>query len=168
MVVNLSDFLKKLEKKKSKGQAIIEFIIFVPFIVILYLMILNHGSAINGAINQQKVLRSYFYSRVKHDSMIPKKSYFVQTEVNTIGFYALGWAEKLVGDGIPYTTCYKVPSFFTDSDSVADCDDETVDQEQTTIHIKPQTFYGVCSATYRKSENGILPLDQQVSFCSME
>ncbi|MCY4523174.1 MAG: hypothetical protein OXB84_00400, partial [Halobacteriovoraceae bacterium] len=52
-----------VEKKKiySKGQALIELLVFFPFLILLIIAMLKLASAINGSINQQKAVRSYFF-----------------------------------------------------------------------------------------------------------
>ena len=42
-----------------KGQAIFEFIIFLPILLILYGVLVSVSSAINGSINQQKATRGF-------------------------------------------------------------------------------------------------------------
>jgi hypothetical protein len=150
MTMDVKNFFKVLNNKRKKGQALIEFIIFIPFIILLYTMVLSLGSSINGAINQQKLARSYFYARVKHNSTIPIKRNF--KGMQEMSMFYIGWTEGLEGGdtGVPYTTCYKVPNFF-ESENPGDCR-SVVSLGQTVTHIKPQTVYGLCTTSYVKNE----------------
>ena len=49
---------------KQQGQALVEFIIFLPFMLMMYTVVITLGDAINGSINQQKATRAYFYYRL--------------------------------------------------------------------------------------------------------
>ena len=100
-------------KNNSKGQAMFEFIIFLPFVVVLFKMFLNIGGAINGSINQQKALRGYYYYLNKGNSYFPDKK-LLEDELSSfsqVGFYAVGYVEQLNGE-IPIATCYKIEPFF--------------------------------------------------------
>ena len=89
-----------MKRMNKKGQAMFEFVIFLPFVIVLFKMFLNIGGAINGSINQQKTLRGYFYHTLRGSSYFPSlktlnSSWKSFTEA---GFYAIGFSETLVDD----------------------------------------------------------------------
>mgnify|MGYP001231508587 FL=1 len=45
---------KRLTFQNEDGQSIIEFLLFLPFIIMMYSVVMSLGSAINASINQQK------------------------------------------------------------------------------------------------------------------
>lgn len=122
-----------------------EFIIFLPFVVVLFKMFLNIGGAINGSINQQKSLRGYFFYLNKGNSYFPDKS-LLDNELKSfaqVGFYALGYIEQLKGE-TPIAPCYKIEPFFgEDFDKCLDKPKENKSQ-----FIKPKTMFGLCGPVF--------------------
>jgi len=122
-----------------------EFIIFLPFVVVLFKMFLNIGGAINGSINQQKSLRGYYYYLNKGNSYFPDKT-LLENEFNSfseVGFYAVGFVEQLKGE-TPIAPCYKIEPFFgEDFDKCLDKPKQNKSQ-----FIKPKTMYGLCGPVF--------------------
>ena len=100
-------------KSNSKGQAMFEFIIFLPFVVVLFKMFLNIGGAINGSINQQKQLRGYFYYLNKGNSYFPDK-HILENELKRhflkLGSMLLVMLNNLKAK-LPIAPCYKIEPF---------------------------------------------------------
>ena len=55
----------------EKGQAIFEFIVFVPFYVYLLTVLISFGNSLNASINQNKIIRGYYYRVAAGDSRLP-------------------------------------------------------------------------------------------------
>ncbi len=148
------------------GQALFEMLLFFPFMLILYSVIMSMGGAINGSINQQKVARAYFYSQVKNNSHIPAASDLDNLSISShVGAFFIGWREY--SDGlVPVAPCYKVSPFVRASTS-EDCDQSR--EQSTTSFIRVKTAYGVCSATYSLQEgtfvaaHGFMPVSLRSS-----
>ncbi|WP_127715139.1 TadE/TadG family type IV pilus assembly protein [Halobacteriovorax sp. HLS] len=151
-----------VKKKKNifllgdeKGQAIFEFVIFLPFLIFIYTAFINISSAINGSINQQKATRGYFYRVLLHDSKAPNRhtmETLASAGRNVLGPVSLGWRVKSEGDTKSYGACYKFLGFFGNG-SDEECD-ESRSGENDSNFIKVFTFYGVCGNTYMRSTNG--------------
>lgn len=141
---------KKIKILDHKGQALIEFVLFLPFMMMMYMSILTIGNAINGSINQQKITRGYFYYRLSNNSTMPRPlrdpSRPEPSEGWSIfGMQIIGWADKFEGRN-PVSACYKFALPFEDSEE--ECDDKFT--ETKTPFIRTETVYGLCGATYQK------------------
>lgn len=131
----------------EKGQALIEFVLFLPFMLMTYSIIMNVSNAINASLNQQKVTRAYFYYRMQNNSTIPKPrrdGVNPHNNWSTFGMQIIGWAEERVDDS-PVAACFKfnIPLGDTEGDSCKEGYTKT-----TTQYIRVGTVYGVCGATY--------------------
>jgi hypothetical protein len=142
--------------KNEKGQAIFEFVIFLPFLIFIYTAFINIAGAINGSINQQKATRGYFYRILLHDSKAPNRStmeFLGSQGLNVIGNTSIGWRMKEGAGGTSgYGACHKFLAFFGNS-SDEECD-ELRNGEIDSNFVKVFTFYGLCANTYMKSSNG--------------
>ena len=145
-----------VQKKKwphQQGQAIFEFIIFLPIMLMFYGVIVSLSSAINGSINQQKAIRGFTYGVMKGNPTIPPRI-LVQANLSKEGIGHQGMLVYLFGDRLsggefprPYATCYRVPSFGQgESES---CDDQLELSDNSSPVIRVKTAYGLCGATYR-------------------
>jgi hypothetical protein len=144
--------LLKLILKSQKGQSIIEFIIFLPFLLMLYTISLSITNAINGSLNQQKVTRAYFYYTLQNNSTFPRpyrdegaQPYNTWTQ---FGMQIMGWTEKLINQ-VPVMTCYK---FKLPLGNKAGDECENGYNEKTTQFIRIGTVYGACGATYMRNQ----------------
>ena len=130
--------------RSKSGQAMFEFIIFLPFVIVLFKMFLNIGGAINGSINQQKALRSYYYFTLKNSSYYPSLAQLNSfSAFQSVGFYALGFAEDLISEK-PVAPCYKLEPFF--GEDIDECLKRPKNNESQ--FIKPKTMYGLCGPQY--------------------
>ncbi|MCY4643110.1 MAG: hypothetical protein OXB88_00670 [Bacteriovoracales bacterium] len=150
----------------SRGQAIFEFIIFLPIMLVFYGIIVSISSAINGSINQQKSTRGFLYSTIKGNPNIPIRE-LVQTNFQDSGVQIQGmmaqlYAEKLSTQGNlrPYATCYKVPLYGQDDGEA--CDDVTGANDSSPF-IRIKTGYGLCGATYLTDQNGLIRIQYFLS-----
>ncbi|MBP9673842.1 MAG: hypothetical protein KBD63_02005 [Bacteriovoracaceae bacterium] len=146
-----------MRKTQENGQALFEFIIFLPFMLLLYAILLSIGGAINGSLNQQKAVRGYFYSRIKHNSFLPTPTDLSELVVSTkVGMSFIGWREY--SDGlVPVAPCYKLmPLGGALSSGTEKCDNTYSGNQRTTQFIRVKTAYGVCSATYRVYSGGFI------------
>ena len=153
---------KKNIIENEEGQAIFELILFMPFLVYFVTLLFTAGNSINGSINQQKSTRGYFYHILKGNSLLPVRSdltEFKANGVNSVSAASLGWAEKRP-DEINYGTCYKFSTLYSTSEE--ECDDRSP-EPNTTIFVRPFTFYGLCSGTYIMQADGEYLLDQTVA-----
>ena len=150
---------KSKERKKAlgeEGQALIEFILFFPFLLMMYSVTLSIANSINASINQQKVTRAYFYYRLQNNSTAPTP---FRQEGNTAWWRSSGqhinlWGERQIGDQ-PLAACFKfnVPLGVDQEDSC-----ETSYQNRATQFIRVGTVYGVCGATYLNAQGNVLRL----------
>ena len=138
--------------ENQKGQALLEFLGFLPFIIIMYLITITLGGAIFGSINQQKSARGYLYSRLKHNSFAPKPDWTGDLEWrnwNSFGSYFIGWKERFEGEGSPMASCYKLK--LPTKDIEKKCDSYSKEAAQ---FVRVMTVYGICGATYQV-QNGL-------------
>jgi hypothetical protein len=142
--------------KNEDGQALIEFLIFLPFMLMMYSVSMSISNAINASINQQKIARSYFYYRLSNNSTFPRPRRDTaepSTSWKVFGFQIMGWSEKLL-DQNPVAPCFKfnVPL----GDGQEDGCEDTYSGASTQF-IRVKTVYGVCGATYIKRDNFNIP-----------
>lgn len=141
----------------QKGQAIFEFIIFLPFMIFLYSIFYTAGNSINGSINQQKAVRGYYYNLLQGNSYINTyedlRSLSSESGIRRVGFFAIGWREK--EGAIPASSlapCFSFASFLKEkSDEV--CEDTTREIDDKSGYSKSKfirlfTFYGICGPVY--------------------
>ena len=145
--------------KNQKGQALVEFMLFLPFMLMLYATISSIGNALNGSINQQKITRSYFYYRAQNNSMLPKP-YQSNSDWKLYGMSINGWLENFSGGGTgdggePLAPCYKFDLPLGDT---ADDECEESYASNTTQYIRVGTVYGVCGTTYSNEDGGTVRL----------
>lgn len=143
--------------QNKRGQALVEFMLFLPFMLMLYSTISSIGNALNGSINQQKITRAYFYYRAQNNSMIPKPSP-ESASWKLYGMVINGWREKFSGGGTsgnPIASCYKfnLPLGDTQDD---DCEEGY--SSNTTQYIRVGTVYGVCGTTYSNEGGRVVRL----------
>jgi hypothetical protein len=157
--------LKVKKIKCEKGQAIFEFIVFLPFFLILLAILITMGGAINGSINQQKSTRGYFYHLVKNNSNLPPREDLdpLNGVISATGMYSIGWRDQSIG-GTPIGPCYKILSFAMGGKSAAEnCNDKINTAEQISSFIKVFSVYGVCSASYAVGGSGGLEFNHLVN-----
>lgn len=154
--MDAKNFLKILDNED--GQSIIEFVIFLPFLLMMYTTTMSIANAINGSLNQQKVTRAYFYYTLQNNSTFPKPYRNGGSQPydfwESFGMQIMGWTEKLVNEQ-PVMTCYKfkLPLGTDKSDSC-----EKAYQKKTTQFIRVGTVYGACGATYKNTQGSIYRL----------
>lgn len=135
----------------QKGQAIMEFLAFVPFLLGMLMVYLKVGSAINGSINQQKVTRRFFYHLEKGNAFTPTGNILFNQDFKSkqaVSYTAVGWNEELKNGSKPIAPCYPMPTFF--SQPPDECE-KPKDGETKTGFIKVYTVYGVCGANFVKN-----------------
>lgn len=134
-----------VDMKNENGQAVIEFLLFLPFTLVMYAVLMNLGNAINGSINQQKVTRGYLFARTLNNSTVPKPEPAVQGNWNKFGMFFIGYNESRTGS-TPIAACYRMKSPLPSNED--SCDKYT---STSTQWIRVQTAYGLCGATYVKN-----------------
>lgn len=143
---------KKIEKLNNEsGQAIFEMVLFFPLLILLFLYFLKITASINGAINQQKITRGYFYARLKNNSYYPFYQDAYQGNWVKFGMSFIGWNEKFNAAQEPLLPCYqaKVPMFSTEE---TDCSPNY--KGSATSYIRVGTVYGVCGANFETNSSG--------------
>lgn len=152
--------LKKDKILNSKGQALVEFMLFLPFVLMMYSVTLSISNALNGAINQQKITRGMFYYRAMHNSSMPKPRRDdtpLYPKFRVFGQQILGWSEKLQGGadgGNPLKACYKFRIPLGNGDFEASC--EEAYRNRITQFIKLGTVYGICAETHETQSGRVL------------
>ena len=158
----------KLRKIKAnigqqRGQAIFELLIFVPFLLLFMQLFMTIGSSINGAINQQKAVRGYFYQLARNNSRIPTTSDLTRLaafNLNYIGMSVTGWMDRLDGD-VPVASCFHLKNLGNNSGALdQNCDDaSSVAGTHRSNFIRLHTAYGICSALFDISQGQIKEAD---------
>jgi hypothetical protein len=160
--------------KNQEGQSLIEFVLFLPFMMMIYSVIINVSGAINASLNQQKVTRAYFYYNMQNNSTIPKPRRNGSDPSDSwqmFGMQIMGWATELAdgsGDGgLPVAACFKfnLPLGTGEADNCKEAY-----SGKTTQYIRVGTVYGVCGATYQRKggskirvPSGGIPVEAAVS-----
>lgn len=145
--------LKKKKNKHEEGQAIFEFIIFLPFLMYMVTVLINSGNAINASINQQKSTRGYAYHLLKGNSTVPTLEdlrIYNNAGANQSASFVVGYAGSKEGENY-YGSCYKfnrIPGANIPEETCTETNDERI-----TDFIRVFTFYGVCGDTYTISNN---------------
>ena len=96
--------------KNEDGQAIVEFLLFLPFMLMMYSVSMSISNAINASINQQKVTRSYFYYKVMNNSTLPlarRDDIDPTSGWKMFGSEIMGWAKELYQERVPVAPCFK-------------------------------------------------------------
>ena len=144
---------KKIKHKKSeKGHALIELIIFLPIFFGIYSFVSGYANAIFTSINQQKIVRSYFYFRVQNSSMFPVPITIdgAYQNWNYFGFFFIGWMDYDY-QNFPIMICHKPDLFFSKTDEK--CHESY--NKSSTSWIKVGSVYGVCGASYFQREGKV-------------
>ena len=151
-------FVRKI--LEYKGQALFEFILFFPVFITMVILLIRLSSALNGAINQQKVTRGYFYARVKGNSLVPMAedlAEFGRGGVSQAGMFMIGWKDYFLNQGEPMAPCYNFKTVLWNSDERC----EETQKSGKSYFVKIKTGYGVCGTTYqiaggnRKKDTGV-------------
>lgn len=153
---------KKKILKNSEGQAVFELILFMPFLVYFVTLLFTAGNSINGSINQQKAVRGYFFHLLKGNSTLPAKvdlDAFRGEGITSASATSLGWAESRP-DEKNFATCYKFSTLYSSSEELCE---EKAPEPNTTIFVRPYTFFGLCSGTYIMQADGEYLLDQSAA-----
>jgi len=142
--------------KDNSGQAIFEFLVFVPLLLGLYGIIVNITGSINASINQQKSTRGYFYNILKGNSMFPSNiDLNGLSSIGTVNFFTIGYRERSASGGVTsFAPCYKLQSLLSEGNSET-CDNPDF-QDAESQFIRVYTAYGVCGPTLSISENGYI------------
>jgi hypothetical protein len=141
----------------QKGQAILEFMLFLPFMLMMYSVSLSIGSAINASINQQKITRGYFYYSAQNNSVLPnprRTGPEPSDGWSVFGMQIMGWATRLVDGRTPEAPCYKFKLPLGESAGDV-CEEQYSGNSSQYIRVK--TVYGICGATYVKSGSAVIP-----------
>jgi hypothetical protein len=147
----------------EEGQSIFEFVIFLPFLIYLFSMMINVTNSINASINQQKAVRGYMFHYVKGNAMAPTMTDLKETyEAGGIDIGAatsIGWREKSASANESLAPCFKFVRFLG-SPTDETCEDASLaDEPNTSTYVRVFTFFGLCGATYRKSDEFYQPDD---------
>jgi len=145
--------LPKNKKIGEEGQALFEMVIFLPFLIYLFSVMVNVTNSINASINQQKAVRGYMFSVIKGNSMAPTMEDLSDTydrgSIELGSALSIGWQEKRDGDS-PLGPCFKFASFLGSATDET-CDDPSSAEGSKSMFIRVFTFYGLCGATYRRT-----------------
>ncbi len=143
------------EENGEDGQGLVEFLLFLPLMLMFYSTILSISNALNASINQQKIARSYLYYILQNNSTYPKPSRRGEDPSvawSMFGTQIIGWAESLDGSSqAPVAPCYKLNLPFESREDDA-CENKY--SSNTTQFMRVKTVYGLCGATYVKTVTG--------------
>jgi hypothetical protein len=146
----------KLKINNESGQAIFEFLLFLPLMLVLYSITLTFYSSINGSINQQKVVRGYFYNIIQNNSQVPTKEVLrdIQSKegVTRVGMSTNGWKTDFINQSTPLAPCYKILSL-SSATSQEKCDPGNKTGDSTQF-VRVKTVYGICGSTFSSIEDG--------------
>jgi hypothetical protein len=138
-----------VDVRNQKGQALFEFIIFVPFLLVMLSTMLTVAASINGSINQQKATRSYLYFLLKGNSNVPdsnRMKKLTEGGLRNVGVFSIGWKERDINDQ-PISACYKIIPF-GGTELEQTCEDSAPAGTEISNFIKPRTMYGLCGSSY--------------------
>lgn len=144
--------LKTVKNINQKGQALFEFIAFIPFLLMLYSITLTISNSLNASINQQKSTRAYFYYLNQNDSRFP--SAVRPSTFSSFSMSIIGWASELEGQ-TPVAPCFELQIPIGDIEG-DEC--KAAYSEDKTQFIRVGTVYGLCGASYIEHQNDILIL----------
>lgn len=142
------------ENINDKGQALFEFIAFMPFLLMLYSVTLTISNALNASINQQKVTRSYFYYLNQNDSRFPSADRQNPQDFTAFSMSIIGWANEFEGL-VPVAPCFELKAPIGDIES-DEC--KSAYSEEKTQFIRVGTVYGICGASYIRDGENVLIL----------
>lgn len=145
-------------KNSQQGQALIEFILFLPFLIALLSLLVTISSSINGAINQQKAARAYFYHALKGNSTVPLARFVYRLKgigATQVGMFSIGWMDETINGQDPVAACYQINSMLAGGNT-DECKDRYDHNTQTSRIIKVFTAYGVCGNLYGINDRGNL------------
>ena len=122
-------------------------VVFFPLLALLFFYFLNVTASINGAINQQKITRAYFFARLKNNSLYPFSHDVISSDWSYAGMSFIGWSEKFNNNDEPLMPCYlaKVPFFSTQETA---CSNQY--SGKATNYIRVGTVFGLCGSSYQK------------------
>lgn len=140
---------KKEKILNSDGQAIFEFIVFVPFYLYLLTILMSFGNSLNASINQNKVIRGFFYRDLAGYSFPPIKRDLEELSnngLNQVGMALVGYRDRAEGkDAI--AGCVGVQRYIGSEGADETCE-EPPDGETSTRFIRLYTAYGVCGESW--------------------
>jgi hypothetical protein len=143
--------LTKKRKKGEEGQSIFEFVIFLPLLIYFFSILINITSSINASINQQKVLRGFYFHLVRGNSNVPDAAdlaSLADAGIRNIGYYAFIYRETgSEDDSENFAPCFRMSTALGGNKDET-CEDPESDEGSTTF-VRVFTSYGICSNTYR-------------------
>lgn len=146
---------ERINISNEEGQAIFEFIVFVPFYVYLLTVLMSFGNSLNASINQNKVLRGYYYRVASNYSRLPIRQdldALAASGREVIGMGVVGYNDRReAGSDASYAACVKVQRYIG-SDAGNETCDEPVEGEKQTRFIRIFTAYGVCGESWQTDE----------------
>ncbi len=139
----------------SQGQAIFEFIVFVPFYLYLLTVLMSFGNSINASINQNKVIRGFFYRDIAGYSYPPIKrdlELLSNNGLDVVGMALIGYRDRSEGENA-ISACVGVQRYIG-SDGADETCEEPPDGETSTRFIRIFTGYGVCGESWSGGSSG--------------
>ncbi|OIQ18548.1 MAG: hypothetical protein BM556_09850 [Bacteriovorax sp. MedPE-SWde] len=151
--------------ENEEGQAIFEFVVFLPVMLYLLVMIIQVGNSVNASINQQKATRGYAFYLLKGNSLGNRLMDFTAYEgsadaLTEVSSFIVGWRlEQDSGGRNSYASYYQLPELPWVGGDPVDCRDPTDPGEGKSGCIKIFTMFGVCGETYTMHEDGFFKAD---------
>ncbi len=139
----MSDLKENINNEN--GQAIFEFIIFLPFFILFFGIMVSVIGSINSSINHQTILRGYFFYSIRNNSTLPfnqDMNNYLSKGISSVGAYSYGWSKETQGEN-QLGACFKTPSLRPRENKCESGIDDTVSGL-----IKIFSAYGVCSKSY--------------------
>ncbi len=149
----------EFKNNNDSGQAIFEFLIFIPFLMLAFSLLTTFGNSLNGSINQQKATRRYFYYLLSGNSTAPVSTDLIRwknTGLMNAGMSSVGWREKSQ-DQVSWGNCYATTSLLRKNDEET-CEAPKVGETGTDF-IRVFTFYGICGESYSTFGNNHFRVD---------
>ncbi len=158
----------KNQSSNESGQALFEFIMFLPFVLIILHALFTIANSINAGINQQKSLRGYYFQLLKSDSM-GLASEDIDTlhgaGVRFVGFNAIGWKEKFINGDQPASPCFGMTKLIGQNQGQT-CD-EIVTQGEPSAYIKLFNVFGICTKTYLPNNDSFDLNEASTGVCTL-
>lgn len=145
----------------QEGQAIFEFIVFVPFYIYLLTVLMSFGNSLNASINQNKAIRGYYYRVAASSSRLPTREdleKLADKGIEAVGMGVIGYQEKEIDAGAALAGCVGVQRYIG-SDAGSETCEEPEDGSNQTRFVRIFTAYGTCGESWRADDGNFYGRD---------
>lgn len=145
----------------EEGQAIFEFIVFVPFYIYLLTVLMSFGNSLNASINQNKVLRGYYYRAAGNSSRLPIREDLEKLAgagIESVGMGVIGYHDREGEANSSLAGCVGVQRYIGSDGGSETCEEPEEGSNQTRF-VRIFTAYGTCGESWRADEGNFYGRD---------